>query len=156
MGHDHCQLSENPAKVEALIEDCVAQLRARGLRRSRGLDALLRHMASHHRPTTLADLARMAGLRKLDQATVYRLVIKLEQAGLVRRLGLHERATYFQLLVPGHHHDYLVCTDCGKIEDVEIHCPAEALENRIMAKTGYRKLYHELEFFGICPECTKG
>jgi Fe2+ or Zn2+ uptake regulation protein len=146
-------LSEDPAKVEALIEDCVGKLRARGLRRSAGLEALLRHLARHHHPATLGELARAPGLRKLDQATIYRLVMKLENAGLVRRLGLHERATYFLLLVPGHHHDYLVCTDCGRIEDVEIHCPAEGLEDRIMARTGYRGLYHELEFFGVCPDC---
>jgi Fur family ferric uptake transcriptional regulator len=27
------------------------------------------------------------------------------------------------------------------------------LEEEIRQKTGYRNLYHELEFFGLCPAC---
>jgi len=154
MAETHCHHPQAPHQLTSLVETCVAQLRSRGLRRSQGLDALLHHMADHHRPATLADLARVPSLANLDQATIYRLVMKLESAGLVRRLGLHERATYFQLVVPGHHHDYLVCTACGKIEDVELTCPVEPLEREIMARSGYSHVYHELEFFGVCPDCA--
>ncbi len=149
-----CHHPQQPQEVNLLVENCVAKLRSRGLRRSQGLEALLHHMAAHHRPATLADLSRVQDLASLDQATIYRLVMKLESASLVRRLGLHERATYFQLVVPGHHHDYLVCTSCGKIEDVELTCPVEPLEREIMARRGYSHVYHELEFFGICPACN--
>lgn len=147
-------MSMQPEKVEALVGAAIGRLRDCGMRRTAGLEALLRHMASCHRPATLADLQAVPTLTALDQATVYRLVSKLEQSGLVRRLGLHDRAPHFQLVVPGHHHDYLVCTECGKIEDLPLHCPVEALEHEIMKKSGYRKVYHELEFFGVCPECA--
>lgn len=153
MAEESCHWSAEPWKVEALVEHCIERLRARGLRRSRGLDALLRQMAGRHRPATLAELAQAPELSSLDQATIYRLVIKLEEAGLVRRLGLHERATYFLLVIDGHHHDYLVCTRCGKIEDLDVRCPVEALEEQIMATRGYSSVYHELEFYGVCPAC---
>ncbi len=149
-----CQHHADPGEIDSLVENCVAQLRQRGLRRSRGLEVLLRHLAEHHRPVTLGELAAVPGLDGLDQATIYRLVMKLEETGLVRRLGLHDRSMYFQLVVPGHHHDYLVCTQCGKIEDLAIHCPVEALEREIMESSGYRQVYHELEFYGVCPACA--
>lgn len=155
MTDPHCQHAPTPRQVDSLVETCVDQLRARGMRRSQGLDALLHQMAAHHHPATLADLARVDSLAGLDQATIYRLVMKLESAGLVRRLGLHDRATYFQLVVPGHHHDYLVCTVCGKIEDIELTCPVEPLEREVTARSGYRHVYHELEFFGVCPACAR-
>ena len=155
MSDPHCHHAQSPREVKSLVETCVEQLRARGLRRSQGLDALLHHMAAHHHPATLADLARVDSLAGLDQATIYRLVMKLESAGLVRRLGLHDRATYFQLVVPGHHHDYLVCTACGKIEDIELTCPVEPLEREVMARSGYTRVYHELGFFGVCPQCAR-
>jgi Fe2+ or Zn2+ uptake regulation protein len=154
MDDEPCHLSAEPAKVEELVESCIAQLRSRGLRRSAGLEALLRQMAARHRPATLAELQQVPHLTARDQATIYRLVMKLEEAGLVRRLGLHDRAMYFQLVVPGHHHDYLVCTHCGKIEDLDLTCPVEQLEKEIMKTRGYRKVYHELEFYGVCPECA--
>lgn len=155
MADSHCHHRQSANEVSTLVETAVNQLRSSGLRRSRGLDALLNHMAANHHPATLADLARVSSLAGLDQATIYRLVMKLESAGLVRRLGLHDRATYFQLVVPGHHHDYLVCTSCGKIEDINLSCPVEPLEREVMKRSGYTRLYHELEFFGVCPACAR-
>jgi Fur family ferric uptake transcriptional regulator len=29
----------------------------------------------------------------------------------------------------------------------------EALEKQIEKQSGFRKLYHELEFYGLCPKC---
>ena len=135
--------------------ECIRLLRQRGARRTRALELVIAELARRRAPVTLAELAATPAIREqCDPATVYRLVMKLESASLVRRLGLHERATYFQLVVPGHHHDYLVCTRCGKIEDVELTCPVEPLEREIMARRGYSHVYHELEFFGICPACA--
>ncbi|MGC6565977.1 MAG: transcriptional repressor, partial [Akkermansiaceae bacterium] len=74
--------------------------------------------------------------------------------GMVRRLGLHERAAYFTLLLPGIHRDYLICTECGSIEAIQAPCPAHELENEIREETGFVDLYHELEFFGRCPKCA--
>ena len=64
-------------------------------------------------------------------------------------------ADYFTLLVPGRHRDYLICTSCGRISPVNAPCPVHDLEAEIRRTTGYRELYHELEFFGLCPECQQ-
>ena len=104
---------------------------------------------------TLAELASSAPLtEQCDHATVFRLLQRLTDHGLVRRLGLHERAAYFTLLAPGRHSDYLICTSCGSIEAIQAPCPVHHLEDEIREKTGYRNLYHELEFFGVCPKCA--
>jgi Fur family ferric uptake transcriptional regulator len=55
---------------------------------------------------------------------------------------------------PGKHSDYLICTQCGTIESLDIACPVEALESQISQQSGFKKLYHELEFFGVCPACA--
>ena len=104
---------------------------------------------------TLAELADSPRLsNQCDKATVFRLLQRLEGKGIVRRLGLHERAAYFALLLPGQHRDYLICTQCGSIEPVNAPCPVHDLEKEIQFTTGYKNLYHELEFFGTCPDCT--
>ena len=106
-------------------------------------------------PRTLAELCASKRLVDLcDKATVFRLLQKLADNGVVRRLGLHERAAYFVLLIPGKHSDYLICTSCGSIEAIKAPCPVHALEDEIREKTGYQNLYHELEFFGVCPKCA--
>lgn len=136
------------------LEQTIERLRAAGMRRTRALEELLATLVECDRPMTLAELSaseRLAGL--CDKATVFRLLQKLAEQGEVRRLGLHERAAYFVLLVPGQHSDYLICTSCGSIQAIEAPCPVHQLEQEIRNKTGYRKLYHELEFFGVCPDC---
>ena len=57
---------------------------------------------------------------------------------------------------PDRHSDYLICTECGSIDALEIACPVEQLEKEISEKSGFKRLYHELEFFGICPACESG
>jgi len=119
------------------------------------METLLRVLCKEGRPMTLAELCESKELARLcDKATVYRLLIRLEGKGVVRRLGLHERSAYFTFLYPGEHHDYVICTDCGKIEEIGLQCPVAALERKVSEKFGFSSVYHELEFFGTCPDCT--
>lgn len=147
---------KNP-EINVLVEACGERLRNRGLRRTRALDLLIREMAGRNKPVTIAELTQTAALKKqCDPATVYRLLMKLEEHGMVRRLGLHDRAMYFVLVLPGHHHDYLVCTGCGQITEMDMDCPVHSLERKLEKASGFRHVYHELEFFGICPGCHDG
>lgn len=140
--------------MSLVVDQTIEQLREAGLRRTKALEELVRTLAENDRPMTLAELSASKRLaNSCDKATVFRLLQKLTGHGVVRRLGLHERAAYFVLLVPGKHSDYLICTQCGSIEPIQAPCPVHRLEEEIRDKTGYRDLYHELEFFGVCPKC---
>ena len=140
---------------EKIVTLAIARCRDLGLRRTKALEELLATLVESDRPMTLAELSSSKRLTdQCDKATVYRLLQRLTEHGIIRRLGLHERAAYFTLLQPGKHSDYLICTGCGKIEAVKAPCPVHDLEDEIREKTGYQGLYHELEFFGICPSCA--
>ncbi|MGD7651921.1 MAG: Fur family transcriptional regulator [Verrucomicrobiales bacterium] len=136
------------------MDQAVARCRELGLRRTKAMQELFSTLVEEDRPMTLAELAGSDRLADVcDQATVFRLLRRLADHGIVRRLGLHERAAYFTLVVPGKHSDYLICTKCGSIAAVDAPCPVHKLEEEIREKTGFRGLYHELEFFGVCPDC---
>ena len=137
-----------------LATAAIDRCRTAGLRKTRALEQLLETLVETDRPMTLAELASSSRLsEQCDKATVFRLLQRLTDKGIVRRLGLHERAAYFALLVPGRHRDYLICTACGRISPVNAPCPVHELEEEIRRTSGYRDLYHELEFFGLCPDC---
>ena len=141
--------------MSEIVDQTIARLREAGMRKTNALVGLIETLAEHNRPMTLAELCASKRLSDLcDKATVFRLLQKLVDNGVVRRLGLHERAAYFVLLLPGKHSDYLICTSCGSIEAIQAPCPVHQLEDEIREKTGYHKLYHELEFFGVCPKCA--
>jgi Fe2+ or Zn2+ uptake regulation protein len=138
-----------------VITETLERCRNAGLRRTNALERLIATLAASGRPMTLAELAAAPGLAdQCDKATVFRLLQRLDAKAIVRRLGLHERSAYFTLLIPGRHQDYLICTGCGSIESVNAPCPVHELEEEIRATTGFRNLYHELEFFGTCPKCS--
>jgi Fe2+ or Zn2+ uptake regulation protein len=138
-----------------LLHEAMERARATGLRRTRALEDVLHILIDARRPLTLADVASSRQLASgADHATVYRLLTRLEERGIIRRLGLHDRSAYYTIIQPGEHHDYLICTRCGRIERLEISCPVHALEEQIGRQSGFRGLYHELEFFGVCPRCA--
>jgi len=150
MAHSHSH-APSPAVT---VADMIARCRDTGLRRTKALEELIATLLESERPMTLAELAGSDRLvSQCDKATVFRLLQRLADKGLVRRLGLHERAAYFTLLIPGRHQDYLICTECGSIAPVQAPCPVHELEEEIRRKTGFKNLYHELEFFGVCPKC---
>ena len=137
-----------------LVQETIERCRTAGLRRTKALEEPITTLMENDRPMTLAELAATSRLTdQCDKATVFRLLRRLAERGVVRRLGLHERAAYFTLLLPGRHCDYLICTGCGSIEAITAPCPVHELEEEIRHKTGFRNLYHELEFFGLCPRC---
>ena len=155
--HHHsatCQHHDADSARE-LAGKMMERAREAGLRRTKALENVLSILVHSHQPLSLADIAESPDLTSgADTATVYRVLVKLEELGLIRRLGLHDRSAYYTLLQPGHHDDYLICTQCGRIQRLDIACPVEAFEKQIEKQSGFQKLYHELEFYGLCPQCV--
>ena len=150
-----CKHAHSPCANTDLIEHTIARCKEAGLRRTRALEDVLHILIEARDPQTLADVAESPHLHSgADRATVYRLLLKLEERGILRRLGLHDRSAYYTMIFPGQHNDYLICTRCGKIQRLDISCPVEALEHEIARQSGFKGLYHELEFFGLCPQCA--
>lgn len=141
--------------MNPIVQETIQRCRTAGLRRTKAMEELVTTLLESERPMTLAELAASPRLAdQCDKATVFRLLQRLAEHGVVRRLGLHERAAYFTLLIPEKHSDYLICTSCGSIVAIQAPCPVHQLEEEIRQQTGFRNLYHELEFFGVCPQCA--
>jgi Fur family ferric uptake transcriptional regulator len=119
------------------------------------LERVLRVLQMHPAPVSTGELLAARGIAgACDPATLYRLLQRLEEKGLVRRIGLHERSAHYALR-RDHHHDYVVCRECGDVELLKMECPVERLEREVGRRTGFREIYHELQFYGICPQCSR-
>ncbi len=140
--------------LEERVEWALGFCREKGMRRTHALRQILRVLFRLDRPIGWANLAKEPALAdSCDPSSIFRILVKLEEIGLVRRMGSPERSYYFMLNLPGEHHEHIICRECGKIENLEVECPVEKLEKKVTSKTGYRDVYHELEFFGVCPTC---
>ena len=52
----------------------------------------------------------------------------------------------------GRHHDHLICTKCGKIEEFANE-DLERLQLKIASGQGFHMLQHRMEIYGLCSEC---
>lgn len=87
---------------------------------------------------------------EVDPATVYRILDILTVKGLIVRLEFGEGKYRYEMQKEDHHH--LICSSCGKIEDIEDR-KMEEFEAEIKRKKGFMVKSHSLEFFGICKKC---
>lgn len=81
-------------------------------------------------------------------ATVYRVLMQFEQAGLLRRSNFESGKAVFEL-DEGEHHDHLVCLSCGRVEeffDAEI----ERRQREIAAARGFSLQDHSLSLYAHC------
>ena len=86
-------------------------------------------------------------------ATVYRVLMQFEQAGILSRNHFESGKAVFELN-EGKHHDHLVCLDCGKVEefyDAEI----EKRQNEVTRQRGFQLHGHSLALYADCvkPNC---
>ena len=84
-------------------------------------------------------------------ATVYRVLTQFEAAGLIIRHGFETAHAVYEL-DQGKHHDHLVCTNCGRIEEFvdEI---IEQRQQQVAQQRNFTITDHCLYIYGICPAC---
>ncbi|HET9820892.1 MAG TPA: ferric iron uptake transcriptional regulator [Burkholderiaceae bacterium] len=86
-------------------------------------------------------------------ATVYRVLMQFEQAGLLTRSHFESGKSVFELN-EGQHHDHLVCLTCGRVE--EFYDPdIEARQRAVAEQRGFRLHDHSLALYATCikAEC---
>jgi len=91
----------------------------------------------------------------IGQATVFRTVKLLEEAGLARAACRDDGPRRFEHAYRHEHHDHLVCTDCGAIVEFE-EPEIERAQARVYRSHGYEPVAHSLELRGRCPACRRG
>lgn len=83
-------------------------------------------------------------------ATVYRVLMQFEQAGILSRNHFEAGKAVFELN-EGKHHDHLVCLDCGRVEeffDPEI----EKRQKAVAHSRGFELQDHALALYAACTK----
>jgi Fur family ferric uptake transcriptional regulator len=129
-------------------------LRQAGFKATPGRVEVLELLDKSKKPLSIKDIKQSLKRGELDQATIYRMVNDLKQAGVIRQVDfLHDHAHY-ELAAHKHHH-HLICEKCGKVADIS-KCNIGALEQEALKIGDFAKInHHSLEFFGICNSCAK-
>ena len=100
----------------------------------------------------------LAGRSDLAQSSVYRNLVVLEDAGVVRRIVTNDEFSRYELAedLTGHHH-HLICSKCGAVDDFTVSAALEAEIEKVLKRVAKRHEFtidgHRLDLIGACSEC---
>ena len=107
---------------------------------------------SQRRHMTAEDVYKALLVEDADigLATVYRVLMQFEQAGLLTRSNFESGKSVFEIN-EGQHHDHLVCLTCGRVEeffDSEI----EQRQRAVALSRGFELQEHSLALYARCTK----
>lgn len=115
---------------------------------------LLKILLNHPEPISADEIFKKFETKSdgMDLVTIYRILKKFEEAGLVSRLEFGDGVARFELtLESGHHHHHVICRSCQRVEPLHI-CDLDP-HIRMVEEMGYKQVSHRLDFFGLCSRC---
>ncbi|HEY9054582.1 MAG TPA: Fur family transcriptional regulator [Rectinemataceae bacterium] len=132
-------------------------LKGKGQKLTRARKAVLQAFLDLEGHVT-ADLLLAAAKRiepGIGQATVFRTVKLLAQAGLAKEACQDEGSRTYEHAFMHSHHDHLRCERCGKIVEF-FDSTIEKAQEAVFKRHGFTAVGHRLELRGLCSECADG
>lgn len=119
------------------------------------VDTIIKSEGQHLTAEELYELVKV-DCPEIGLATVYRTVLLLVELGVVCKLDLNDGCSRYELVHENenHQHHHLICTNCGKVIEVEGDL-LESLEHTIEEKYVFKIKNHSVKFYGLCSECNK-
>ena len=94
--------------------------------------------------------------RAVGTATVYRTIDTLLESGLVVERDFGEGFRRFEPARDIPHHEHLVCTQCGRVEEFRDE-RLERMTTIVSESRGFMRQRHRLVIHGVCKDCqTRG
>jgi len=88
----------------------------------------------------------------ISLGTIYRNLNILKETAIIRELKFGKNTARYDGNVEFHHH--IFCLECGKLEDVTCTVNPDLIQS-VEAMNGYKIFGHQMEFKGICPDCSE-
>lgn len=145
------------ADLQARLEERLASyMERKGLRSTEQRRLIVESFFAAAEHISIDEL--LARVRELDPrvgyATVYRTLKLLAEAGVANERRFGDGFTRYELADEDHHHDHIICLDCGQI--VEFEDPnIELRQHELAASRGFRLEQHKHELYCRCvtPDC---
>jgi Fur family ferric uptake transcriptional regulator len=143
-------------KTKAELEAAKTLLRERGLRATPSRLAVYIALSRAEGPLSHGDVASLLDDDGLDRATVYRNLIDLTEAKIVKKSDLGDHVWRFELVRESADHDgglhaHFICGECGTVE-----CLPEATIELHATQTSPKSLKKsavEIQVRGTCDSC---
>lgn len=120
------------------------------MRNTKNLTSILDVLAGE--PKTALEIRR--ALKDIDKTVVYRTIGRLLQEKKINEVQLKDGSIAYEISDAGHHH-HLICSDCGRLECIELPKKLSDEINRFEAalSTKLEVVDHRVDFFVLCNAC---
>ncbi len=132
--------------IETFITDT---LHKKGMRMTRPKKKFLDFFTSEEYLKTPQELLENIKQHNIDigLTTVYRMLNYLMEAGLTKAYSINGELRY--IFCPPDHHYHMICVKCLRVKNI-FDCPVKDVK-----VDGFKIQSHQVDFFGICDECSK-
>ena len=137
------------------FELTLSSFQDKGFRITRTRKEIIKVFSNCSVPLSANKIIELLSEREINvnRTTIYRELQFLLDKGYLTKIYLHPNEISYEPSDLRHHH-HLICEKCGSIDNVT-NCLADALEEDILKKKGFRVKSHTLEFYGICKNCAQ-
>ena len=105
-------------------------------------------------PQTMNEIHKRID-RRIDRASLYRIINVFEQSGVVQRLPVGWKYKIELTDLFTHHHHHITCIGCAKIFPIKEDASIEKLISELAIKYKVVSTGHQLEVQGYCENCAK-
>ena len=135
-----------------MSKDFARVLKMKGFKNTPTRQAILGVFSTNTKPINADDIFEALKKKDINLVTIYRTLVSLEEAGIIRRIDVHKNSTYYEFDLDHHHH--LICNDCGVVEDFKT-CDVENIARDVLKHSNFKSVNtHSLELFGVCKKCS--
>lgn len=147
--------SATSSKTKERLSQMLTKLKGYDFRLTPQRLAVIRILASGTGHPTVEQVYRQVKTEfpTTSLATVYKTVTLLKELNEVLELGFPDGSNRYDGRKP-YPHPHVICTKCKKIIDPET-MNVDEFHREMSRRTGYKILYHRLDFFGLCPRCRE-
>jgi Fur family peroxide stress response transcriptional regulator len=85
--------------------------------------------------------------------TIYKTLDTLREMGEVMEIDAYDDSHHYDAVRPTAH-PHVVCTDCGRIEDVDLE-GLGSLQSQAAAASGFQIAEQRVTFYGLCRRCLE-
>lgn len=147
--------NDKTIEYEQLLSDFKQLLKKNALKFTIQREVILETLYSSDEHLTPESLHKLIQEKfpdlKTGIATVYRTLSLLEDSKIVTSLSFGAQGKKYELGAK-HHHDHLICTECGDITEF-VDQQIEKRQQLIAKELDFKMSDHSMQIYGICKKC---
>ncbi len=138
---------------QQIMDEFKILLRDKGLKATPARLEVLEILHGVEKPLSIKAILNRLSDKTINQATLYRIVTKLKEAGILSMVMLEHNHGHYQLITDKDTH-HIVCTSCHTIASFHGCLFADLKESLLSSLPDFANIQsHTLELAGLCKKC---